>query len=249
MAIATFMTAILVQVLLSGYEWSYLEASLFGSIISATDPVAVVAILRELGASEVLTVLIEGESLLNDGVAVLLFEVLEEITTCHVHENFGVFTLKKFCQVTLGGPTFGFFMGKATVLCLSMVRNDALVETSITLASAFLVYYIGEEVLGNADAWPLARLARSNMNFLGCTGVSGIMALVVLGICLGMGRVYFSPKVTEFVHEFWEFLGYTANTILFIIVGIIVTETAFNDLTLRDWLYLLILYVIAHVVR
>ena len=148
MVMATFMTAVVVEQFLYKYNWTFLESSLFGSIISATDPVAVVAILRELGTSEMLGTMVEGESLLNDGIAILLYEILEKIITCEVKENLGVFILKKFGQITLGGPVFGFFMGKVAVFCLSLIFNDSTVEITITLVSAYLTYYIGEDILG-----------------------------------------------------------------------------------------------------
>lgn len=86
MLISTFLTSGVCMYFFESYNWTFPQASLFGAIVSATDPVAVVAILRELiGASESLSVMIEGESLLNDGVAVLLYEIVRAILYFYCH--------------------------------------------------------------------------------------------------------------------------------------------------------------------
>lgn len=132
MLISTFFTSTVCVYFFEAYNWTFPEASLFGSIVSATDPVAVVAILRELGASESLSVMIEGESLLNDGVAVLLYEIFVEIVE-EPEMLANVFPLSlhiltKFCQIAIGGTAFGFIAGKITVLSLNRVYNDPTVS-------------------------------------------------------------------------------------------------------------------------
>lgn len=125
---------------LESYNWTFPQACLFGSVISATDPVAVVAVLRELGASEALSVLIEGESLLNDGVAILLYEIFVEI----VKEPemladslpLSIHILRKFFQIAIGGTIFGFVAGKITVFSLNRVYNDPTVSFESSLSPA-----------------------------------------------------------------------------------------------------------------
>ena len=75
------------------------------------------------------------------------------------------------------------------------------------------------------------------------------MAVVVLGITMGSERTSISPEVENFVHHFWEMLGYFANTVLFMIVGIVITETAINNLELKDWVFLIFLYIMLNIVR
>ncbi|CAG7822907.1 unnamed protein product [Allacma fusca] len=227
MIMATFATGLICQQFFAAYKWSFVEASLFGSIVSATDPVAVVAILGELGTSEMLSVMIEGESLLNDGVAILLYEMLIEILTCEVKGDLVLYIFRKFCQITLGGPALGFVMGKIAVYCLSLIFNDATVEITITLVAAYMTYYVGEDILG----------------------VSGVMAVVALGITMGAEKTSISPEIEDFVHHFWAMLGYFANTVLFMIVGILITETALSKIDIEDWIYLLFLYISLNIVR
>merc|ERR1719334_316961 len=99
--------------LLFPYKWSFAEALLFGSIASATDPVAVVALLRELGASKRLATLIEGESLLNDGTAFVLFVVLVKIVE-GVHLSSGDI-VGMFCKLVFGGIAVGILGAVLTV--------------------------------------------------------------------------------------------------------------------------------------
>lgn len=104
MIITTFLTAVGCQQFMTAYGWTFNQAALFGAIVSATDPVAVVAILRESGTSETLSVMIEGESLLNDGVAILLYEIFKDIV--ENPDEGGDQTAEiaiKFVRITIGG--------------------------------------------------------------------------------------------------------------------------------------------------
>jgi sodium/hydrogen exchanger 10/11 len=95
-----------------------------------------------------LSVMIEGESLLNDGVAILLYEIFLEVVKSSDEGNQGLNIFLMFCRITIGGPVFGWLMAKLSIFCLSRIFNDAAVEVSITLVAAYLTYYIGEEFLG-----------------------------------------------------------------------------------------------------
>lgn len=237
MVITTFLTAFLCQLFFFSYEWSFLVAALFGSIISATDPVAVVSILKEVGTSETLGILVDGESLLNDGVAILFYEIFSELVEGQENTalegesggggNHGLEILRKFSQITLGGPVFGWVMGKLTIRYLSLIFNDAAVEVSVTLCAAYLTYFIAENYIH----------------------VSGVMALVLLGITLSSEKTCISPEVQGFVSHFWEMLGYLANTVLFVLVGIVITETAVSSFKPEDGYYLIFLYFALNIAR
>lgn len=79
--------------------------------------------------------------------------------------------------------------------------------------------------------------------------VSGVIAVVVLGITLSAERTVISPESEGPVHHFWEMIGYLANTILFALVGIVITETAISQFGWIDIPYLILLYIAIHVVR
>jgi NhaP-type Na+/H+ or K+/H+ antiporter len=144
------------------YKWEFPEHLLLGGILSATDPVAVVALLRDLGASKKLATLIEGESLMNDGTAVVFFIVLQ---TRELYYNPGLDPseefpdgyggyqldwsgiLSKFLQMSLGGAFFGWFMGNLAQFCMTRVFNDPMVEITLTLTFAYLTFFLAENYL------------------------------------------------------------------------------------------------------
>lgn len=224
--LSSTLTAVLSYKIFSEYQWSWATSFLFGSILSATDPVAVVALLRELGASKPLSTIIEGESLLNDGSAIVAYEILIELvlpgTTVTAMQIF-----LKFCQIALGGPALGFIVGKLAVFCLSHIFNDAVIEITVTLSAAYLTYYLAEVVLN----------------------VSGVLALVILGLVISSDEASISPEVEGFVHRFWEILSYLANTVIFIVVGLVITERAASHIQDQDWFHILVTYIGATVFR
>lgn len=190
------------------------------------------AILKELGVSETLSVLVDGESLLNDGVAILLYEVIGALVenfgeTHHSNEELAWHIFLDFLKIALGGPLFGWLMAKIAIACLSRVFNDAVVEITITLVATYITYYVGEAVLG----------------------VSGVMAVVILGITMSAEKTCISPDVEHEVHEFWGMLGHLANTVLFFITGVIITERGTRGLNVDDFLYLILLYFSLNLIR
>ena len=203
--------------------WNWSLALMFGAIVSATDPVAVVALLKELGASKKLGTLIEGESLLNDGTAIVLFMVFFLGITGDATDGSPIL---EFFRVAVGGLFIGGLFGFIVLRWIRNVFNDALVETSLVIAAAYLTFYVAEHTFH----------------------VSGVLGLVALGLIIGgVGRSRISPQVEHFMHEFWELAGFIANCLIFLIVGIVVAERSI--FSLNDFLLLGIFYVGIHVVR
>ena len=120
----SFATAILMYYVL-GFEtennFTFVACVLFGAINSATDPVAVVALLKALGVSKRISTLIEGESLLNDGTALVFFLVLREFV--HGESPSAGDIVLKFCQMSLGGPLLGLLFGYIMKFLLSRIYN------------------------------------------------------------------------------------------------------------------------------
>ncbi|XP_068761684.1 sperm-specific sodium:proton exchanger-like [Montipora capricornis] len=224
LAVATALSGVMAKMVFVYYHWTWFEALLFGSIVSATDPVAVVALLNDLGTSKQLSTIIEGESLLNDGMAIVLYKIFFNLAfSSMTATEIGLY----FPRVALGGFFFGLVAGRVTVFWLQHVFNDALVEISITLASAYLTFYIGEEVLG----------------------ISGVIAVVMLGIQINALKTSISPEVEVFLHRFWEMLAYLANTLIFIMVGVVIMEKALNSLDEYDLFLLVVGYFGISVIR
>lgn len=203
-------------------EWTILLAFLFGAIISATDPVAVVAILKEVGASKRLSTITESESMLNDGTAIVFFMTIFGLITGEAGGNAFV----EFLKVSLGGVLVGALVGWGIIAWLKRVFNDALIEITVVIGAAYLSFFIAESVLH----------------------VSGVIAVVTLGISMaGPGKTRVSPSVTHFLHEFWELAAFIANTLIFIIVGVVIAQQV--NYTFSDVKVLLLVYLAIHVAR
>jgi NhaP-type Na+/H+ or K+/H+ antiporter len=222
--ILTGAVAMLINILNIGLGlWTWPVALMFGTIISATDPVAVVSILKEVGASKKLATLIEGESLLNDGTAIVIFMVFLTAITGTAGGNNAIF---EFVRVALGGVAVGVIIGWIVVTWLKRVFNDALFEITVVVTAAYLAFFVAEHFFH----------------------ISGVLALVAFGIMMaGIGRTRISPQVAHFLHEFWELAAFIANTLIFIIVGVVVALRV--SFTTRDFVILIIFYITILVVR
>lgn len=225
--IAMVLTALIVLAIdwmglgLNGWGWAY--ALMFGAVASATDPVAVVALLKDLGASKKLGTLIEGESMLNDGTAIVLFMLFFTMVSGDATNASPVL---EFLKVALGGTLVGVLIGSLSIRWVRKVFNDALVEISVIIAAAYITFFICEYYLH----------------------VSGVLGLVALGLAMAsVGKTRISPEVEHFLHEFWELFAFIANTLIFIIVGVVIAEqVAFSG---KNLIILLILYAGVHVIR
>ena len=206
---------------LSGWGWPI--ALMFGAVVSATDPVAVVSLLKNLGASKKLGTLIEGESLLNDGTAIVLFMVFLVGITGKAAETSPII---EFFRVVVGGILVGVIIGGVTINWVRRVFNEALVEISVIIAAAYMTFYVCEHFFH----------------------VSGVLGLVTLGLAMAsIGRTRISPEVEHFLHEFWELAAFIANTLIFLIVGVVIAlRVVFSG---NDFLILGIIYIGIHIIR
>ncbi|NEO85284.1 MAG: sodium:proton antiporter [Spirulina sp. SIO3F2] len=171
-------------------------ALLLGASLSATDPVSVVALFRELGAGKRLTVVMEGESLFNDGVAVVAFVLLVGIPLGI--EEFSVpVTIARFATFAGLGIGVGCLVGFG-ISYITQRFDYSLVEQSLTLVSAYGTYLLVEEL-----------------------GGSGVIGVVTVGLILGNfgSRIGMTPRTRLIVSEFWEFLSFFVNSIVFLLIG------------------------------
>ena len=208
----------------------WLASMLFGAVVSATDPVAVVALLKELGASKKLGTLIEGESLLNDGTAIVAFVLLIGVVTgTEIFSGLGSFLGSAaigFGQIGAAGGLVGVLVGLVAILWVRKVFNDPMIEITVVLVTSYAVFFICEHFFH----------------------VSGVLGLVALGILMaGVGAKRISPEVEHFMHEFWELTAFIANVIIFIVVGVIIAQKA--QPTGMDFLILGLVYLGIHLVR
>jgi len=193
---------VVISVVGIGFTLSYFTtlslpiALLVGASLAATDPVSVIALFRELGVGERLTVLMEGESLFNDGVAVVGFSLLMGIPL-GLQEFSLANTLIQFVTFTGVGIGVGGLIGFG-ISYLTQRFDLPLVEQSLTLLSAYGTYLVTEEL-----------------------GGSGVIGVVTVGLILGNfgSRIGMNPRTRLLVSEFWEFIAFFVNSIVFLLIG------------------------------
>lgn len=224
------MRYILQYQVIDGVEFSFTASLLFGAIVSATDPVAVVALLKELGASRRLSTLIEGESLLNDGTAMVVFLVLLDQVK-GIEQTPGEIVVR-FIRLSLGGPALGIAGGFILQFILSRIHNNFVLEVNSTIFVAYLIFFL-------AESTPVH--------------VSGILALVSLGLYMTRsGRTMISAESEHSVHHVWGYIGFIAETLIFILTGLILGERVMQDSSIvwLDFIKLIFgTYPLLHVIR
>lgn len=211
--ISTFLIGGLMYGILSflGIQIRFIESLLFGALISPTDPIAVLSILRTAKAPKTLETKIAGESLFNDGIAVVIFLVLVGMafggddTSAHGATTFSGVALL-FAQETLGGVVFGFVAGLATYYLIKTV-DDYSVELMLTLALV-------------AGGYTLATHLH----------LSGPIAMVVAGLFIGNhGRAFgMSARTRQHLDTFWLLVDDILNTVLFVLIGLEVLVLSFT---------------------
>ena len=203
--VALLLSAALVGASLSLVLGTPLTAALlFGALISATDPVAVVAVFRQLGVPERLLVLVEGESLLNDGVAIVLFTIL---LSAALGEDASVASgIVEFLKVFFGGTAIGALLGLGAAVLLAWV--DRNLAAALTVAVAYGSFVLADDVLG----------------------FSGVMAGVAAGLVIaGFAPSRASAGVREMLEALWEALGYIANALLFLLIGLAIEPSLISE--------------------
>ena len=190
--------------------WNANLAFTFGAITAATDPVAVVALLKDLGASPGLTMIITGESLMNDGTAMVVYQVFLLTALGHKDAPEGfVGALLLFVKMAFGGVALGMVFGGVALGLLSLVHQRGVSahsgttwQFSITLIVAYISFFVGEQVLK----------------------VSGVLCTVTAALMIAMyGNPLFGDH--EAMHRVWHTLEFIGNTVIFILAGALVGGT------------------------
>ncbi len=192
-----------------GMGFSWLLALLLGAMISPTDPVAVLTLFRQLHMSDRLRTIVEGESLFNDGVGAAVFELVLGLLlaslghTSALHETSGWLMVLRVLWVMIGGFALGIGIGIIVARLLPLV-DDHLIEMTITVSVAYGVYVLGVAL-----------------------HTSGLLAVVGAGLVLGSyGRRTGSHWAHDAAHDVWEFIGYVANSLLFLLLGVQIGESS-----------------------
>ena len=192
-AIAAGVTAVGLKFAL-GLAWT--PALLLGVILAITDTVSVIAVFKEVAVPSRLTTIVEGESLFNDGVALVLFNlILQSYETGSVTLSHGI---QELLVVILGGTAVGLVLGYSGAAFFSR-SEDNLTSILLTVALALGAFQVGHLL-----------------------HVSGVVAVVVAGLMVGnvglSRRVSASNRVT--LYSFWEYAGFGVNTFIFLLIGV-----------------------------
>jgi NhaP-type Na+/H+ or K+/H+ antiporter len=223
--IGTIMTATFAVYVLP-YGWDWPIALVFGSISSATDPVAVVALFNTLGVSPRLTMLISGESLLNDGTAMVIFSLMLKVTLGATLDTVSVLTF--ITHMTVTSIFWGVICGSLAVFIIGLCaeekqHSDLLIQIVVTMACGYMAFFIAESELST----------------------SGILATVSSGFIIAVnGWPRFVSR--ESMETLWETIEFVGNTIVFFIAGLLFV---FNVMMRREYItfadvgWLLLLYI------
>jgi CPA1 family monovalent cation:H+ antiporter len=171
------------------------SALIFGALIAATDPLAVVSLFRKLGVPKRLAVLIEAESLFNDGTAIVVFNLMLAIALTSHFDVIG--SLLDFIRVAAGGILVGLALGWVIARLIERV-DDYLIETTLTTVLAFGAYLAAERLQ-----------------------LSGVLAVVAAGLINGnLGPRGMSPTTRIVLFNFWEYVAFLANSVVFLLIGL-----------------------------
>ncbi len=199
---------------------------LLGAVVSTTDPAAVIAIFRDVGAPARLTRLVEGESLLNDASAIVAYTVLLGIIVTGAEPRLGDGAIAFFVSF-IGGGVFGVVAGRLMLTLVGWTRDNPLAEATLTLALAYLAYIVADQVFH----------------------VSGVVATLTAGMTVSaLGRTRIDPVNWSFLEGVWRQVAFWAHSLVFLLASILAPKLLV-DLSLRDFVLLVALVVAAFVSR
>jgi monovalent cation:H+ antiporter, CPA1 family len=197
------------------------QGLVFGALVAATDPLAVVAVFRELRVPARLATLVEGESLLNDGTSIVLFSLLLAVVTGQ-STGLGHLALQ-FILIVGGGAFLGFATGTLASRLIARI-DDAVIEITITVITAYGTFALADQA-----------------------GVSGVIATVVAGMYCGKyaWEEEMSRKTRVALSAFWDYIAFALNSIVFLLIGFEVSTSA----VISEWAEILVAFVVVVVAR
>lgn len=191
---------------------------LLGAIVATTDPAAVIAIFRDVGAPVRLTRLVEGEALLNDAAAIALFVVLLGMITRGGEPDIAA-GLREFIAAFLGGGVVGLLAGRVLLWAMARVGEDRLAEATLSVAFAYLTFIAAEQAFH----------------------VSGIVAVLAMGLTLSaLGRARIAPENWTSLVDLWDQIAFWARSLIFVLAAILVPRLLV-DIGWRDLVLLAVL--------
>lgn len=200
-------------------------ALIFGAAVAATDPISVVALFRRLDVPPRLSLLLEGESLLNDGTAIVFFGLIIALLNHDASQgavSFAGMTVE-FGRVVGGGLLIGGIVGLLASLSMQRI-NDAMVEITLTTVAAYGSFLIADQL-----------------------GFSGVISTVTAGLICGnyAMRTAMAPTTQVATHAFWEYMGFALNSLVFLLMGLEIHPQSL----LAAWPLILVAWVVVTLAR
>lgn len=193
-------------------SWPASTALVFGTLIAATDPVATIAMFKDNGFKGRLRLLIESESLLNDGVAAVLFVMALTWAQSPDSPGFDLKTIGNLARIVFGGIAIGAICVGASLI-VAWRRSEHLIEAALTTVTAFGSFFLAQELQ-----------------------VSGVLATVTSGLLMGnfgvspkTDKSFLSSKGREFILGFWEFAAFLADSVVFLLIGVTMATMPFSS--------------------
>src|SRR5579862_972330 len=191
---------------------------LLGAIVATTDPAAIIAIFRDVGAPARLSRLVEGEALLNDAAAIALFVVLLGMILAGRQPDIAA-GFEEFAVSFVGGGIVGFFAGRLVLWLVRRLADDRLAEATLSLAFAYLAFIAAERLFH----------------------VSGVVAVLAAGLTVNaLGRSRIAPENWVFLVDLWEQIAFWARSLIFVLASILVPRLLV-DIGWHDFALLLVL--------
>lgn len=210
------------------YDWSFLLSLTTGAILCATDPVATVALLKELGASPTITVQIQGESLLNDGTAIVLYTLSYNMLKGETYDSSQVIIF--LVRTAMCAWLLGVLIGWLFFFWISAANNKfdhhaGILQIALSLCCAYWSFIIAEGVLK----------------------MSGVLATVAASLVLA-DKMWHVLVSKESMHTVWEMVEYLGNTLIFFLAGALFGKSTVR-VQWQDMGHLLVIYVFVTVIR
>ena len=223
--ISTFIVGTSVYLLLQLFnvQVGFIYCLLFGALISPTDPIAVISILKKAGIEESIETKITGESLFNDGVGVVLFLTLFNIASQGIAQTSTIDVIKLLLEEVLGGVLLGLILG---FVGYKMMKKIDHYQTEVLISLAL--------VMGGSAIAPFFH-------------ASPALAMVLAGLFIGNkgSREAMSDVTLDYVHKFWEMIDEIFNAILFVLIGLELLIIPFNAYFLYIGLAAIVIIIIS----